>query len=83
MITNIPLRLKDFNSHLHINQTKKILKILNIPQADVIHKTFVGGNMFMSRTKIFKNILTKNKIKIILQLLSKETGKVVEDKSGT
>jgi hypothetical protein len=83
MITNIPLRLKDFNSHLHINQAKKILKILNIPQADVIHKAFVGGNMFMSRTKIFKNILTKNKIKIILQLLSKETGKVVEDKSGT
>jgi hypothetical protein len=53
---------------------------LNIPK--VTKRVFCGGNMFIGQTLLYKNILDHH-YHTLYDLLSKETGKVSDLKSGT
>lgn len=73
-------------SNLEGSNSSKIQHLcseLNIDYNSVKDGYFVAGSMFMSRTKIFKSIFTKNKIIKILELLSAETNKVQDIVNGT
>lgn len=61
---------------LNIFHIKKLCSVLGVKYSKIINKKFVAGNMFMSRTNIFKQIFNKSKIKQIIPLLSKEKGPV-------
>lgn len=62
---------------------ENLCNLLDISYADIKNSKFVAGSMFMSRTEVFKQKLTDDKIKKILNLLSTEKGRLVDTEHGT
>ncbi len=62
---------------------KHLCSILNISYNSVKNSEFIAGSMFMSKTELFQKYFSKDKIDIILKLLSTETGKVDDTRHGT
>lgn len=73
-----------WNKQEHKNSSKiqKICDILNLPYEDLKDGYFIAGNMFMSRTDVYKSVFSTDRIKIIDSFLQKERGKLSDLKSG-
>jgi lipopolysaccharide biosynthesis protein len=73
-----------WNKQEHKNSSKieQLCDILNLPYKDLKGSYFIAGNMFMSRTGLYKSIFSTDCIKIIDSFLQKEIGKVSDLKSG-
>lgn len=69
------------NNMYHEKQIHELLKLLGF-STETKDKKFNGGNMFMGRTKFYQDTLAKYKEKI-LDLISKERGKINERYGGT
>ena len=76
-----PLIYKDVGSvHSHkVNDICQIIGLMDNPA----NKFFVGGNMFMGRTKTYQNYLNENTVELLNNLLELECGKIAENKNGT
>jgi len=73
-----------WNKQEHKNSSKiqKLCDILNLQYKNLKDGYFIAGNMFMSRTDLYKSIFSTDRIKIIDSFLQKERGKVSDLKSG-
>lgn len=73
-----------WNKQEHKNSSKieQLCDILNWPYKDLKDGYFIAGNMFMSRTDLYKSIFSADRIKIIDSFLQKERGKLSDLKSG-
>lgn len=70
------------NESYHSNQIKKLCDVLEINYHSVGNYSFFGGNMFMSKTKLFqKHFLPQQNV--LQKFLSKEKNKVSEKHTGT
>jgi lipopolysaccharide biosynthesis protein len=69
----------------HTNQEKiqSLCEGLNINYNTLTNKRFVSGNIFMSKTELFHKYFDSKTIKLLLNLLSKETNKVSDKQHGT
>jgi len=76
-----PLIYKDVGSvHSHkVNDICQIIGLVDNPKNNL----FVGGNMFMGRTKTYQNYVNENTIELLNNLLELECGKIKENKNGT
>lgn len=76
-----PLIYKDVGSvHSYkVNDICQIIGLVDHPKNNL----FVGGNMFMGRTKTYQNYLNENTIELLNNLLELECGKIKENKNGT
>jgi len=70
------------NESYHSNQIKELCKILDINYANIKDYSFFGGNMFMSKTALFKKHFLPY-MDDLDKLLSKEIKKVIEKPTGT
>lgn len=82
MISNKFLKL-DGREHTNADHIKAICGILNIDYHQVKDSHFPAGNMFMSKTGIFKKYFNDNIIDILVSLLSYETGRLTDLNRGT
>lgn len=82
MIANKFLCLNN-REHTNVYHIKTICNLLNIDYSDVKNSYFPAGNMFMSKTSIFKKYFNKNINDIIICLLQDETGKITDEHRGT
>lgn len=82
MITNKFLCLNN-REHTNAHHIKTICNLLNINYQKVKNSYFPAGNMFMSKTSIFKKYFTNNINDIIIYLLQNEIGKITDIRGGT
>lgn len=82
MITNKFLCLNN-REHTNAHHIKTICNLLNINYQKVKNSYFPAGNIFMSKTSIFKKYFTKNINDIIIYLLQNEIGKITDANRGT
>ena len=68
--------------HKNASKIQKLCDILNLPYEDLKDGYFIAGNMFMSRTDLYKSIFDSDNIRTIDSLLQRERGKVSDLKSG-
>lgn len=80
MIGNEHLIMDNIGTNL--DKIKELVKILDINE-NTIGSGFIGGNMFMSRTKLFQKYFTDKKLSIIKNLLSTSSGKLDDSSNGT
>jgi rhamnosyltransferase len=80
-IGNQNLLLSD-NESYHSKQIREICDILKIDYDNIKNYSFFGGNMFMSKTNIFKNYFIPYQ-DVLQKLLSREINKVEEKTDGT
>lgn len=71
---------REFTNTGHI---KTICSLLNIKYDKVKNSAFPAGNMFMSKTSIFKKYFNDNISDIIIDLLQYEIGKITDVPKGT
>jgi len=73
-----------WNKQEHKNSAKiqKLCNILDLQYKDLKDGYFIAGNMFMSRTDLYKSVFSADRIKIIDSFLQKERGKLSDLKSG-
>lgn len=76
-----PLIYKDVGS-VHSHKANDICQIIGLAD-NPTNKFFVGGNMFMGRTRTYKNYLNENTVELLNNLLELECGKITENKNGT
>ena len=82
MISNKILLLEN-REMLNKRKIQKISKIIGMDYAKVKNSSFAAGNMFLSRTDIFKRYFNHDTIEQLMKKLKKEKGKVSDDKNGT
>lgn len=70
------------NENNNTNKIKQICSLINIDYNKIKNKSFFGGNMFLSRTTLFKKYFL-NHTDSLLSLLQNEKGKVDETEDGT
>jgi len=68
------------NEYTNHDKIVELCSILNIDYERLRIKSFIGGNVFASKTKLFEIFWTNKKVK---ELLSKEIGHIKDDKNGT
>jgi len=66
----------------HKDKIQELCNILKINYKNITNYSFFGGNMFMSRTQLFKKHFLPYQ-DILQNLLSKERNKVIEKETGT
>lgn len=82
MITNKFLCLNN-REHTNVHHIKTLCNLLNINYQKIKNSYFPAGNMFMSKTSIFKKYFSKNVNDIIVHLLQNEVGKIADTYRGT
>ena len=70
------------NENYHSNKIQELCDILDINYNNIANYSFFGGNMFMSRTDLFKKHFLPYQ-DVLQELLSKERNKVIEKETGT
>lgn len=82
IISNSMCVLDNFE-HTNKEKIQALCAGLRINYNTLIKKRFVSGNIFMSRTKLFRKYFDNPTIKLLFNLLSTETNRVSDKKHGT